>query len=220
MPIQTAPHYDRNSPNHTVWPVYVNKEFVRSDYTIGLDEGQAQLNQLKAAFPDYINYDRSEFNIVGSFEAYREPYSNPSISFYDYGVKPSADLLSDHGVTIAPSIMKTWYGLKFDLTTLEVLLKVVSESVDFATPELPDAYTFFATTHSKNGEVSDWVDAYPVCLPLAMRKFCVRKGLSYPLPQAAEDKTSGPLVFGVVFNRVTQAYGVVKAYPNLYPHKP
>ena len=217
MPIKIAPYYDRTSPIQAGWPVYVNREVVRSEYTIGIDEGRAQLDQLKAEFPDYINYDRSEFNVVGSFEPYREPYSNPSISFYDFGVKPSADLLSSFSVTIPPSIMKTWYGLKFDLTTKEVRLKVVAETVDFTTPELPEGYVFFATTHSKNGEVSDWVDAYPVCLPLAMRKFCVSKGLKYPLPQAAEDKTYGPLVYGVVFNRVTQVYGVVKAYPDLPP---
>jgi hypothetical protein len=220
MPIQISPYYNREGMIQGSWSVYVDKEIVRFEHTIGSGEGQAKLNQIKAAFPDYVNFDRNEFNVVGSFDAYREPYSNPSISFYDYGVKPSADLLSDHGVTIAPSIMKTWYGLKFDLTTLEVLLKVVAESVDFATPELPDAYTFFATTHSSDGEVSDWVDAYVVCLPLVMREFCVRKGLRYPLPQAVEDKDSGLVVFGVVFNKATQAYGVVKAYPNLYPHKP
>ena len=72
-------------------------------------------------------------------------------------------------MTIEPSIMKAWYGLKFDLTTLEVLLKVVTKSVDFSTPQLPDAYTFFATTYTNYGEVSDWADAYVVCNPLVMR---------------------------------------------------
>ena len=98
MAIQISPYYNREGLIQGSWPVYVDQEVVRFEHTIGLDEGQAKLNQIKAAFPDYVNFDRSEFNVVGSFDAYREPYCNPSISFYDYGVKPATDLLSDHGV--------------------------------------------------------------------------------------------------------------------------
>ena len=99
--------------------VYVNAgTLVRQDYTIGQSQGAALVNQLQSAFPDHANWNRSILNIVGSYGAYREPYTNNSISWYDFGTTPSTELCTSYGVTKTAdnsSNFKEWYGLKFDL---------------------------------------------------------------------------------------------------------
>ena len=196
--------------------VYVNQDIVRQDYTVQTEEGSLVLQELQEEFPNYVNYERSEFNFVGKYDGYREPYENSSISFYDFGVMPSEALQLAFNTSYLASNLKHWYGLKFDLVSKEVLLKAVIIDYDGIKPTLPKedaAYrTFYALTHAQDGSVADWVDAYVFATPRRIKDFCAAQGLGYPLGENTHTDCDVVWIWGFVFNKDTLEYGPVKAY--------
>lgn len=193
--------------------VYCDKKLVRQDYTEDLTEAKVLIEELQAAFPNYdiLNVQGSAY--VGRYTAYREPYDSTGISFYSFGEKPSEALLLNFGTSHLNSNLQSWYGLKFDLDTKKVLLKVVFRKYDGEVPALPqNQANFYATTHDEDGTVNDWVDYYAYATPKFIREFCAEKGLSYPLPPALHTECDVVWCWGFVFNRTTLEYGPVKAY--------
>lgn len=189
--------------------MYVNGEIVRRDYTFGTAEGKALLEELRAEFPEYGPFGRSRFNMIGRFDGYRLPYTNPSISWYDYDAYPSEALQLAFGTSYQQARLKNWYGLKFDLVTKTVQLKVVVNDYDGEKPELPEGSTFFAITHAQDGTSSDYIDAYVQAAPAVIQKFCGDKGLLYP---TTPDDCDEIIFWGFVFNKTTLEYGPVKGY--------
>ena len=192
--------------------VYSGGSVVRQDHTIGTSQGAAILAELQEAFPDYADFARDTANIVGKYDGYREPYQNASISWYDFGVMPSEQLQLSFNTSYPNSNMINWYGMKFDLVTKDVLLKVVIKDYDGAKPELPVGDCFYAITHHEDGATSDWVDTYVYATPKRIREFCADKGLAYPLPENAHKECDVVWCWGFVFNKDTLEYGAVKGY--------
>lgn len=192
--------------------VYMNQTLVRQDYTLGTPEGAEILAELKEAFPNYANYERSNLNIVGKYDGYREPYQNPSISWYDFEKLPTESLQLAFSTSYATDNLKEWYGLKFDLVTKDVLLKVVVSEYEGDTPDLPFGESFYAITHSQDGSSSEWIDAYVFATPRSIRHFCENKGLEYPLPPTTHTDCDVVWCWGFVFNKDTLEYGAVKGY--------
>ena len=193
--------------------VYVNQELVRHDFSISTTEGAAVLQELKKAFPNYVNYDSSPYNLVGKYEGYRQPYQNSSISWYEFEVKPSEALQLSFNASYLDNNVRNWYGLKFDLVTREVLLKVLINEYAGAAPELPIGPKFYAITHSQNSaNTTQWVDAYVHATPKRIREFCIAKGLDYPLPPTTHTECDVVWCWGFVFHKDTLEYGAVKAY--------
>jgi len=201
--------------------IYCNGQRVRQDFTVGLSEGSALVTKLQQAFPDEHDWDRSESNLVGEHGSYRLPYENETISWYDYNVKPSNTLLTKYNAVYSSDDLNTWYGLKFDMTTKKVMLKVVLNKVDFDVPEFPEGFgkvgeTFYAVTYSSDGTASDWVDAYVYGSRNIVKKFCADKSLTYPFPDDFDFDGKTPWVWGFVFKKSTKEYGPVKAYLRTY----
>lgn len=192
--------------------VYVNGEVVRQDYSLDSPESVAIVDELKLEFSEYVNWERSQENLVGRYTGYREPYVNPSISFYDYGVQPSEALQLAFNTSYLSSNLRSWYGLKFDLTTKKVVFKAVVHDIDTATPELPNGPRFYAVTHNQDGEDEVWIDAYVHATPKRIRLFCEAKGLQYPLLPTTHLECDVVFCWGFVFNKDTLAYGPVKGY--------
>jgi len=193
--------------------VYVDRELVRQDFSLSTTEGAAILQELQTEFPDYAEYDRSPSNIIGKYDGYREPYKNASISWYNFGIKPSESLQLAFNASYSDSNLANWYGLKFDLTTREVLFKAVILNYEGSKPELPVGYVFYAVTHSQDSVVTNqWVDAYVQATPKRIREFCTAKGLAYPLLPTTHLECDVVWIWGFVFNKDTLAYGPVKAY--------
>ena len=193
--------------------VYCDKQIVRQDYSTGLSEARSMAEELQAVFPDYQNWLRWDFNIIGRYTAYREPYVNSGLSFYNFGQVPSETLLLEFGTSYPTTNLLDWYGLKFDSETKEIMLKVVFKLYDGETPELPSNHgNFYAATHSQDGTTSDWVDYYAYATPKLIREFCAEKGLSYPLPPTTHTDCDVVWCWGFVFNKNTLEYGPVKAY--------
>jgi hypothetical protein len=198
--------------------IYVDKQIVRQDYPMKSSEGEVLCSKVKSAYPDH-SLPFSRYNIIGAYDGYREPYENSSISFYDMFSKPPFSLIEKYGVSQTTTNLKAWYGLKFDLTKDEVLFKCVVRNVDGDKPELPKGIDqFFATTHSPDKSMSDWVDYYVAGAdPEKIKAFCEAKGLKYPFPDDLSQRDVENIVcFGFVFNKATLEYGVVKGYAKRY----
>lgn len=193
--------------------VYVNQQIVRQDYSINTTEGAEILLELSSRFPEYSELNRSETNVVGAYEGYRQPYTNPSISWYAFGYKPSEALQASYSASYLDSNLRDWYGLKFDLTTEDVLFKAVINEYDGNTPELPNNIgVFYGITHSQDGSMSDWIDSYIYASPKSVWEFCSANNLDYPLPPTTHTDCDVVWLWGFVFNKNTLEYGPVKAY--------
>lgn len=191
--------------------VYMNGAIKRQDYSVSTETGAGLVEELAADWPD-IDFAKYPINIVGKYEAHRPPYENTSISWYNFE-QPSAGLLAEYGLSADSYVYKPWYGLKFDLTTQEVLFKVVVEDQSIRQdqrPALPSNRKFFARIYYKDGSVDPMVDCYVYASPMTMKAYCDSVGITYPLPDDSEE--SKCWIWGIVYNIDTLEVTHVKAY--------
>lgn len=190
--------------------LYVAGQIMRDDFTVSSPQAAPILVDLEQAFPDLADYRSNPANLIGRYDAYRTPYENPSISWYEMA-RPPAALLSHYGAGGYRSYMD-WYGLKFDLVSGDILLKVVLGAdcfTDAAMPPLPRGARFFARIHRSDGSVTPDVDCYVMSDHQVMRDYCQSIGHPAPYPDGNPDSV---WLYGVTFNIDTQLIEVVKAY--------
>jgi len=200
-----------SEPHNADYYLYVEGEVVRDDVLVSSSAGVSLVARLQAAFPDHSDWSRFSYNVVAEYGAYREPYQNPSISWYSMDGKPSSELLSSYAANYDNGNIRPWYGQKFDMSTNTAMLKVVLESIDFPKPDLP-SIDFYAITHNLDGTTSPWIDAYVYATVDGVRAFCETHGLTFPYPADFDLDTRPPTLWGFVFNKDTLAYGKVKGY--------
>lgn len=190
--------------------LYVAGQIMRDDFTISSPQAAPILADLEQAFPGIADYRANPANLIGRYAPYRPPYENPSISWYEMA-PPNASLLAQYKAGGYRSYMD-WYGLKFDLVTREILLKVVLGAdcfTDLALPPLPRGARFFARIHRSDGSAAPDVDCYVLSDHDVMRDYC--QSLGHPAPYPDESPESVWL-YGVTFNIDTRQIEVVKAY--------
>ena len=198
--------------------VYMNGEVKRIDYSCDRSEALTEINRLVAAFPEYTveQLTASAQNVIGQYGAYRPPYNDNSISFYDF-TTPSAETLAAYGCDADTygSDLLHWHGIKHDLTNLTKTAKFVFTQshgtyLTNSPTSLPtNRSIFFARIHSADGTVEPWVDVYIISTINYMREWCEEHSLTFPLP---EDVTQQPWCFSVVYNDTTGDMANVKAY--------
>ena len=200
---------------------YMNGSAARTDYAVTTDEGKAIVDKLKATWPDEVDsYDNNAINLVSEYTAQRPPYTNDSISFYEFS--EASDSIK---TTFSASYeeYKSWYGLKFDTVTEDVLAKFVipteeMERVDSISwldikNKLPIcSYEFFARIHDKSGNVNENVDVYFHADASIVKAWCDEN--SYTFPYDVSDTSIEPHLFiwGCVYNTTTSALTHIKAY--------
>ena len=195
--------------------VYYNKALVRQDYMVGSDEGNAIITTLQEKFSFYDEWANgrwlttSKKNFLGEYEGYREPYKNHSITWYNADTAAPTDLLSKYKVDHEEDNLFPWSGIKFDLVTDEVMLKVAYNDIANKPQSLPNNIWYYAVTYMPDGTVGDSVDVYSHETESCMRKFCEDHNLEWPLP---DDFDGGVLLWGLLFNKTTLEYESVKAY--------
>ena len=198
--------------------VYMDGEVKRTDYSCDRPEALTEINRLVAAFPEYtVEQLTSEAqNVIGQYGAYRPPYNDNSISFYDF-TTPSAETLAAYGCdadTYGDDLLH-WHGIKHDLTNLTKTAKFVFTQnhgtyLTNAPSQLPSNRSiFYARIHNADGTVEPWVDVYIISTINYMRDWCAEHGLTFPIP---DDVTQQPWCFSVVFNDDTGEMSSVKAY--------
>lgn len=194
--------------------VYVNGELVRQDMTISLPEAAPALQLLKDNFPNSIvNFESVPTNLIGVYGDYRPPYTNESISWYEMR-KPPQEILDQYNIpeNMYPDIYH-WYGLKHDLTTKEVMLKVVFGSGTLELSNLPSIpginESFYARLHHIDGTVEPYVDCYVNAPENEIMEFCLSNNIPFT---SVADRPGFTWIYGVTFNYDTKEIITVKAY--------
>jgi len=194
--------------------VYVNGVMVREDISICLPEAASVLSLLKENFPDSdVNFESVPTNFIGTYDDYRPPYTNESISWYEMA-SPSKELLEKYQVTeeMYPDIY-SWYGLKHNIVTKEIMLKVVfkGSSLDASLlPIIPNIENaFFARLHRINGTIEPYVDCYVNLEEQQIIDFCATHNIPYT---SVQDKPGFTWVYGITFNSETKEIITVKTY--------
>lgn len=198
--------------------VYMDGEVKRTDYSCDRPEALTEINRLVEAFPEYTveQLTAEAQNVIGQYGAYRPPYNDNSISFYDF-TTPSAETLAAYGCdadTYGEDLLH-WHGIKHDLTNLTKTAKFVftqSHGTYLANAPSslpPNRSIFYARIHNADGTIEPWVDVYIISTINYMREWCEEHSLTFPLP---DDVTDQPWCFSVVYNDTTGEMANVKAY--------
>jgi len=197
--------------------VYMNGELVRTDINVMVDDAASVINQLIDAFPQYTEQDIKDNsnNVIGTYGNYRPPYNNNSISLYRFE-RPSQDLLNTYKCgNMYDNIILDWYGIKHDLSTLDISAKIVFKPEDCFTyfnnpPNINNTNSaFFARIHNVDGTFSDWVDMYVFETNAYMKEYCQSIGKPFPLP---DNITQQCWIYSIIFNDVTGEINNVKGY--------
>ena len=206
--------------------VWMNGSLARTDYSINSTEGQRIKGILDTNFPG-TNYARDNRNLVSEFTPNREPYENNSVSWYDMQAIPDS-LKTQYSVNY--NEYTDWYGMKFDLTTNKVLLKVVielddpvaQELIEKARPNFPTQerevwnktlqVNYIALIHEPDGTVTNQVDFFLNCSDVRIKEFCDANSLTFPYDYSDKSLRDRVWTWGIVFNRTTGAPIHVKAY--------
>ena len=206
--------------------VWMNGSLARTDYSITSTDGQRIKGILDTNFPG-TNYARDNRNLVSEFTPNREPYQNNSVSWYDMQAIPDS-LKTQYGVNYTE--YTDWYGMKFDLTTNKILLKVVielddpvaQELIEKARPNFPTQerevwnktlqINYIALIHEPDGTVTNQVDFFLNCSDVRIKEFCDANSLTFPYDYSDKSLRDRIWTWGIVFNRTTGAPIHVKAY--------
>lgn len=200
---------------------YMNGGLARHDYAVGTTEGQAIVAKLEETWPDEVSsYTTHSKNLVAEYLILRPPYTNNTISFYNFE-EPSDAIKTTFNATYEQ--YNPWYGLKFDTVTESVLAKFVipaqeMERVDptvytAVSNHLPiSSYHFYARIHDKSNNVNENIDVYFMADPVFVGAWCTEN--SYIFPYDITDLTIAPklLIWGCVYNTVSGEITHVKAY--------
>ena len=206
--------------------VWMNGSLARTDHSITSTDGQRIKGILDTNFSGR-NYARDNRNLVSEFTPNREPYENHSVSWYDMQAIPDS-LKTQYSVNY--NEYTDWYGMKFDLTTNRILLKVVielddpvaQELIEKAKPNFPTQerevwnktlqINYIALIHEPDGTVTNQVDFFLNCSDIRIKEFCDANSLTFPYDYSDKSLRDRIWTWGIVFNRTTGAPIHVKAY--------
>ena len=169
---------------------YLNGSATRTDYAVGTTQGQAIVTKLNNDFSGEVSsFDNNTMNLVGEYTAQRPPYNvNNNISFYNFDV-PTDTIKNSFGATYQE--YKSWYGLKFDTVTNDVLAKFVIPETEMKRVDVdtyneinallpPHSYQFYARIHDKSSNINENVDVYFQADPSVMKSWCTTNSYTFP----------------------------------------
>ncbi len=218
------------NPN-TYDEVYVNKKLVRTDYNIGLPQATPLLEEVEKVFGEEYDWNRNRFNIIGTYTAHedaplRPPYTNvKTYSWYDVFTDVPEVRLNAFNVPDVGYSYMSWHSIKYNTVSGKKQLKLVVRDNDhtsnyqehpdtfIARPEVPlyaPGTFFFAKIFNEDGTEADEYDVFFTTTKKIMKKFCEKKGLSFPVPESREDDFIW--IYGLVYDKNTLAIKQVKGY--------
>lgn len=197
--------------------VTIDGVMYRRDWPVLSPEGQALVSEVLAKFPDVV-LDQNAICSIGRNEAgMRAPYVNDTISWYTYGLMPQ-EICDKYKVSTAQQTDdgngRYWYGLKFDMSTGEIMLKLPS-IIDIPLPEgIPySIHTFLGKIYHEGGAMDENVDIYfnaPGFLDMAY--FLYKRGLKVPITAETYNANLSQYCWGLLFNKNTMELGKLKLY--------
>ena len=205
--------------------IYMDGSLARSDYTVGTTQGQAIVSKLQADWASEVpNYSAHAINLVAEFTPDRLPYTNNSISWYNFE-EPSSAIKTTYSLSYSKYC--NWYGLKFDKTTKEVMAKIVLPNDEFVSKygepsiSLPawlkkENGRFFAKLHKKDGSVDDYYDIY-IHAPVSLfKEWTDANSLTFPYNTSSINLKDNILCWGITVKGSTNEIKHIKAYSRVY----
>ena len=194
--------------------VYMNGEVKRTDYSCDRPEALTEINRLVEAFPEYTveQLTAEAQNVIGQYGAYRLPYNDNSISFYDF-TTPSTEtppMVAPQKPMALTFVLARHQARSNKLTKTAKFVFSQSHGLIYPIRHLhyqiaPSSLRVFTMLT----EVSSRVDVYIISTINYMREWCDERSLTFPLP---DDVTEQPWCFSVVYNDDTGEMSSVKAY--------
>ena len=218
------------NPN-TYDEVYVNKKLVRTDYNIGLPQATPLLEEVEKVFGAEQDWDKNRFNIIGTYTAHddaplRPPYTNvKTYSWYDVFTNVPEVRLNAFNVPDVGYTYRSWHSIKYNTVSGKKQLKLVIADDDYTSnyQEHPDTFIsrpevplyapntfFFAKIFNEDGTEADEYDVFFTTTKDIMKKFCEKKGLSFPVPESREDDFIW--IYGLVYDKNSLEIKQVKGY--------
>ena len=207
---------------------YMDGSLARQDYTVGTTQGQAIVAKLEADWADEVpDYSAHATNLVAEFTPNRLPYTNDSITWYNFE-EPSSSLKTTFSLDY--NAYNNWYGLKFDKVTKEVMIKVVLDNDEFVAqygePNLGSVSLphwlakkngrFFARLHKKDGTYDDHYDIY-IHAPVGLfKEWADENSLTFPYDTTSIDLKDNILCWGITVKESTNEIKHLKAYARNY----
>ena len=218
--------------------VYVNKKLVRTDYNINLYQAGPLIAEVEKFFGKDVQWRRSRHNIIGTYQEHddaplRPPYTNvKTYSWYDVFTEVPEDRLNAFKVPNVGYNYKSWHAIKYNIVSGKKQLKLVIYDDDHTSnyqkhpdtfisrPEVPlysPGTFFFAKIFNEDGTEADEYDVFFTTTKDIMKKFCEKKGLTFPVPESREDDFIW--IYGLVYDKNTLEIKQVKGYIR-YPTEP
>ena len=207
---------------------WMDGNFRPQNYSVGTTQGQAIVAKLEADWASEVpDYSAHATNLVAEGAADRLPYVNDWISWYNME-EPSTAIKTAYSLSY--SNYCSWYALKFDKTTKEVMSKIVLPNdvfvAEYGEPNLGsislpawfkgDNGRYFARIHKKDGTYDDHYDIY-IHAPIAlMKEWIDANELTFPYDISSVDLKNSLHSWGITVKESTNEIRHIKAYARTF----
>jgi hypothetical protein len=207
---------------------WMDGNFRPQNYSVGTTQGQAIVAKLQADWASEVpNYSAHATNLVAEGAADRLPYVNDWISWYNME-EPSTAIKTAYSLSY--SNYCSWYALKFDKTTKEVMSKIVLPNdvfvAEYGEPNLGsislpawfkgDNGRYFARIHKKDGTYDDHYDIYMHAPIALMKEWIDANSLTFPYDISSVDLKNSLHSWGITVKESTNEIRHIKAYARTF----
>ena len=207
---------------------WMDGNFRPQNYSVGTTQGQAIVAKLQADWASEVpNYSAHATNLVAEGAADRLPYVNDWISWYNME-EPSTAIKTTYSLSY--SNYCSWYALKFDKTTKEVMSKIVLPNdvfvAEYGEPNLGsislpawfkgDNGRYFARIHKKDGTYDDHYDIYMHAPIALMKEWIDANSLTFPYDISSVDLKNSLHSWGITVKESTNEIRHIKAYARTF----
>ena len=207
---------------------WMDGNFRPQNDSVGTTQGQAIVAKLQADWASEVpNYSAHATNLVAEGAADRLPYVNDWISWYNME-EPSTAIKTAYSLSY--SNYCSWYALKFDKTTKEVMSKIVLPNdvfvAEYGEPNLGsislpawfkgDNGRYFARIHKKDGTYDDHYDIYMHAPIALMKEWIDANSLTFPYDISSVDLKNSLHSWGITVKESTNEIRHIKAYARTF----
>ena len=207
---------------------WMDGNFRPQNYSVGTTQGQAIVAKLQADWASEVpDYSAHATNLVAEGAADRLPYVNDWISWYNME-EPSTAIKTTYSLSY--SNYCSWYALKFDKTTKEVMSKIVLPNdvfvAEYGEPNLGsislpawfkgDNGRYFARIHKKDGTYDDHYDIYMHAPIALMKEWIDANSLTFPYDISSVDLKNSLHSWGITVKESTNEIRHIKAYARTF----
>lgn len=197
--------------------VYAGGKLRRIGKSVLLAETEDIQKALVDRFPEYEHYIKKQtMNHISVADGYRSPYTDGHISLYVFETIQD-EFIEKYGID-TNVIFKPWFGLKFDMKTREVMVKIPFDDSNhhYAKPDLPEGAKYYGKIYREDGSLHNEFDCYIHRTSPSVLQFCEKNKIE--MPTYDNDLLKKISMWGFVYDKDSLQIKMVKGY--VYPKSP